>query len=162
MKKLLLAAAASLLLVSCDFIFKDTANGKAGSEPEKKIVLGTDKDENGCVTSAGYKWSAIKEECTRIFDEGYRLNPVEKLEDASAAQSAFVIFEDGGDRAELFLPNAGAPVMLARKNKNSHYKGSGWSLELESGYTLKKGGQPVYAGAAIEEGRITGDDSPEG
>lgn len=127
-----------------------------------KVVLGNDKDENGCVTSAGYKWSLLRKECVRPFEEGYRLNAIEQLEGESTDKSAFVIFEDEGDRAELFLPDAQNSIMLEEDDKKGNYSGNGWKLHQQDGYKLQKGSQILYAGAKIEEGQITGDDKPEG
>lgn len=161
MKKLALLSAITLVLFSCEGIFKERKNDDAVSGTDKNVVLGTDKDAHGCVASAGYKWSKLKEECVRVFEEGYRLNSIEELKGESMTKSAFVLFEENGDRAELFLPDEPDAVMLTREKEGSPYKGGKWSLELQKKYSLKKNGQLLYAGAEIEEGQITGDDRAE-
>lgn len=163
MKKFFLLIVISAMAASCDFIMKDRKDEQVKTEakPEGKVQLGTDKDANGCVTSAGYRWSEIRKECIRVFEEGYRLNAIEELRDEDASFSAFVIFEDGGNRAELYLPDGGKAIMLTRQDKKGAYKNNRWSLQAQKGYTLKKDGNIVYAGAAIEENQITGDDTPE-
>lgn len=44
------------LLISCN---RTTHLGKA---------VGSDKDANGCIGSAGYQWSKLKKECVRTFE----------------------------------------------------------------------------------------------
>jgi len=157
---MLLLSVTVFFFFSCDFIMKDRKDDDTEANTSK-VVLGTDKDENGCVTSAGYKWSLLRRECVRPFEEGYRLNAIEQLEGESIDKSAFVIFEDGGERAELYLPDAKNSVMLEEDDKKGNYSGSGWKLHQKDGYKLQKGSQILYAGAKIEEGQITGYDKPE-
>ena len=161
MKKLILLSALSFFMFSCDQILKDRKDDDVEVNANKNVVLGTDKDENGCVASAGYRWSLLKKECVRVFEEGYRLNSINELKGESTTKSAFVLFEDGGDKAELFLPNGTDSVMLTREKEGAPYKGSSWTLELQNKYSLKKNGQLLFAGAEIQEGQITGDDKAE-
>lgn len=160
MKKMLVLAASLLLFASCDYILKERDGEESEATIPKKVVLGTDKDEMGCVASAGYRWSLIRKECIRIFEEGYRLNAIDKLKEEGASQSAFIIFEEGGSRAELFLPDGTASIMLV-KEKDGSYKSAKWTLNSQKGYTLSKNGTILFAGAAIEEQKITGDDKAE-
>lgn len=161
MKKTLLISLVGFFLFSCDFILKDRSDDETEATANEKVVLGTDKDEKGCVISAGYKWSELRKECVRVFEEGYRLNSIDQLEGESIAKSAFVIFEDGGDRAELFLPDAEKSVMLEKGSKNGPYINGSWKLYQQESYKLQKGSQVLYAGAKIQEAQITGDDKPE-
>lgn len=161
MKKLALLSAISFVLFSCDGILKDRSRDNSEAVTDKNVVVGTDKDAHGCVGSAGYRWSKLREECVRVFEEGYRLNSIEELKGESIVKSAFVLFEEDGDRAELFLPNEEEAVMLTREKEGSPYKGGNWSLELNKKYSLKNSGQLLYAGAEIQEGQITGDDRAE-
>ena len=161
MKKLFAVLAATTMLFACDFVLKDTDDDAVTVPADKKVVMGTDKDAHGCVTSAGYKWSLLRMECVRVFEEGYRLNTIEKLEGEETAGSAFVIFDEKGDRAELFLPGTENSLILERSSKDAPYKNGGWSLQLDEGYALLKNGMPQYAGAKIQEQQITGDDNEQ-
>lgn len=162
MKKLVLLSAITLFMSSCDQILKDRKRSEVDVNTDKNVVLGTVKDAHGCVTSAGYRWSKLRKECIRPIEEGYRLNTIEELKGESASTSAFVVFEgDGGNQAELFLPNTEDPILLARERKNAPYKNDHWMLEQQKKYSLKKDGQLLYAGAEILEGQITGDDREE-
>lgn len=161
MKKMVLLFAVVLCLASCDFMLKDRSDDKVEVKTNQNVVLGTVKDENGCVTTAGYKWSLISKACIRPFEEGYRLNSIEKLEGGSMAKSAFVVFEEDGNLAELFLPDNPKSILLKSDKKGGPYTNGRWALQPGKGYSLKKDGVLLYAGAAIEEGQITGDDKIE-
>lgn len=161
MKKLIFLSALALSLFSCDQILKDRKDDDVEVNANKNVVLGTDKDADGCVTSAGYRWSLLKNECIRVFEEGYRLNSIDELKGESITKSAFVIFEENGDKAELFLPDGSKSIMLTREKQGAPYKDNHWTLELQNKYSLKKDGQLLYAGAEILEGQITGDDREE-
>jgi hypothetical protein len=160
MKKPIFILLSVLCLVSCDFMLKDTHDDEKNTNTlsDKKVVLGTDKDKNGCVTSAGYRWSKITEECIRPVEEGFRLNTIDQIEGESDVTSAFIIFEEDGDRAELFLPNNTESQLLKKESKNGPYKNNRWSLQSQKGYRLKRDGQLIYVGAAaVQENQVTGD-----
>jgi hypothetical protein len=151
------------LFSSCDYIMKRREANSNSNTANKNVVLGTDKDENGCVASAGYRWSVIKEECIRPVEECYRLNSIDQLATESDVKSVYVVFEEEGDRAELFLPNSVKSVMLKKTSAKGPYKDAQWSLFAQNGYKLSKNGRVQFAGAAaVQEGQITGDYSEDG
>ena len=86
--------AATLLLAACN------------TTPREPLV-GADRDEHGCIGSAGYQWSALAGKCVRLFEQGIRLNPT----DAGQTVSAFVLFNADQSQAELTLPE-GEPIRL--------------------------------------------------
>lgn len=157
MKKLLLLPLLFLSIVSCDFMLKERDDSEAEVNTEEKIVLGTDKDEKGCVTSAGYKWSQLRNECIRVFEEGYRLNTVDSLKTEDIASSAFVVFDKEATQAELYLPNTEKSVLM-KKEGSGIYKNSGWSLHTNKNYQLRNKGVVLYAAAVVHEAKIIGDD----
>lgn len=162
MKKLLLLCVTVLLFSSCDFIFKERdKNVDNQVKTDKQIVLGNDIDDSGCVISAGYRWSEVRKECIRAFEEGYRLNAIDELKEDDATFSAFIIFDENGTTAELFLPNVQKAVLLKKDSKTGHYTSGKWSLQATKGYVLKSGNETIYAGADIEENQITGNDKQE-
>ncbi|WP_159799443.1 hypothetical protein [Flavobacterium sp. MK4S-17] len=161
MKKLIFMALVLPALISCDFVLKDRDDDAVKVKTGNKVILGTDKDANGCVTSAGYKWSELRGECIRPFDEGYRLNTADDLKEEGMELSAFVIFEKEGNKAELFLPNTTKTIILTQEGKDAPYTAGEWKLQPGSGYILTQNGKVMYAGAAIEEERVVGDDSIE-
>ena len=160
MKKLMLLPALLMLCMSCEFMLKDRDTSNAEVKPEEKIVLGNDKDAKGCVTSAGYKWSLLRKECIRVFEEGYRLNAIDSLKAENSAASAFVVFDKEEKDAELYLPATEKSILL-KKQSEGIYKAGIWTLQTSKGYSLKRQGRMVYAGAAIQENKIIGDDQQE-
>lgn len=124
-------------------------------------VVGTDKDDKGCVGSAGYKWSVLKNTCIRPFEVGVRLNPVAEIKAGDAVISAFVVLEDEGNRAELYVPDEKSSVLLERKSEKEPYINDEWKLLTLKGFQLMKGDSLLYAGALINEEAVTGSDNPE-
>ncbi len=47
---------------------KKTSGNEANNNPDNQIV-GGDRDEHGCIGSAGYSWCALKNKCLRIWEE---------------------------------------------------------------------------------------------
>lgn len=39
------------------------------TETETEVLVGSDRDEHGCIGSAGYIWCDIKQKCLRIWEE---------------------------------------------------------------------------------------------
>jgi len=157
MRKLLLLPALVLLFTSCDQIFKERDTSETEVKSGQKVVLGTDKDDKGCVTSAGYKWSLLRKECIRVFEEGYRLNAIDSLKTEDMAKSAFVVFDKERTAAELYLPNS-TKSLLMKKEGGGRYTGGTWILSTKKGYQLQKQNRVIYAGAAIEENKTISDD----
>lgn len=122
--------AASLLLAACN------------TTPREPLV-GADRDEHGCIGSAGYQWSALAGKCVRLFEQGIRLNPT----DAGQTVSAFVLFNADQSQAELTLPE-GEPIRLVRQGEegNWSWQGGGYQLFPWKGYVLKAGEQTLFHG----------------
>ena len=160
MKKLLLLLALGMLLVSCDYIMKKRGGADAEVKTDKKVVLGNDKDDKGCVASAGYRWSLVRKECIRIFEEGYRLNRISELKTDDDTEGAFVVFDKERNEAELFLPTNPKSFLL-KKEKDGRYKNGNWLLLINEGFTLKNRGHIMYAGATVQENKIISDDQQE-
>ena len=57
---LLLLMGASVALTACG----NTKNKKAESN-----AVGNDKDEHGCIDSAGYTWSEVQKDCIRLWEK---------------------------------------------------------------------------------------------
>ncbi|WP_139710263.1 hypothetical protein [Aeromonas allosaccharophila] len=121
--------AASLLLAAC-------------STPEQHLV-GNDQDIHGCRASAGYQWSALTNQCVRLFEQAVRLNPT----DSAQTNSAFVLFNADQSQAELTLPT-GEQHQLVRQGVegNWSWQGSGYTLFIWKGYVLKSGDKVLYHG----------------
>ncbi|MGY3904503.1 hypothetical protein ACW5XF_18865 [Aeromonas lusitana] len=120
---------ASLLLAAC-------------STPTQHLV-GNDQDAHGCRASAGYQWSALTNQCVRLFEQAIRLQSLE----ASETGSAFVLFNADQSQAELTLPR-GEPIRLLRQGEegNWSWQGAGYQLFPWKGYLLKSGEQALFHG----------------
>jgi len=110
MRKTVILILGIFILASCG----NTGNKSNDTEPLKS--LGSDKDEHGCINSAGYTWSIIKQECIRVWETGNRLNPIDEKE----TTSAFVVFNADKSKLELFLPNAKSTVILPLLDKGNY------------------------------------------
>ena len=58
------------LLFSCG---QHKAKQESLAENEANDMVGIDKDEHGCIASAGYTWSEVQLNCIRLFESGIRL-----------------------------------------------------------------------------------------
>ncbi len=83
-----------------------------GDEP----IIGGEKGMNGCIGSAGYTWSQVRQECIRLFEAGV---PLYNVQDPAATDVAYVV--NGGDQLplELFLPDGDRSILL-------HYRDGTW------------------------------------
>ena len=80
---------------------------------DSKHQVGGDKDQHGCLGSAGYTWSYLKQTCIRSFELPIQLlNP-------EATTTSGLHFSNDGKQAELFLPDG--PISLQQIN-NDQYK----------------------------------------
>jgi len=120
MKKLILTTVCIAGLTACNKPSPTTGNTVTN---ENKTV-GTDKDDHGCMASAGQTWSELKHNCIQVFNEGFRLNPV-KPEKGIAVISAFVLMSDDKIKAELFLPDAPdhQSIILTKTNEDVYQNG---------------------------------------
>ena len=107
MKKVFITVISMLALAACNNNAKqqDTAAADSTAQAQEAPATGGDRDEHGCIPSAGQSWSQLRQECVQVFEVGTRLNPVEKKE-GEAVISAFVLFNDDRSKAEIFLPNS--------------------------------------------------------
>ena len=123
MKKLILIAICLVGLSSCNKSAKTTEN----TFKENKNALDSDKDDHGCVASAGQTWSQLEQDCIQVFNKGFRLNPVEPKK-GEMVISAFILFSNDQSKIELFLPDSGRnkTFILNRSNndiyQNNQYK----------------------------------------
>ncbi|GLQ24923.1 hypothetical protein GCM10007853_27970 [Algimonas ampicilliniresistens] len=95
-----LAACLTLLLVAC------SANE---GEVLPDEIVGADRDNHGCIPSAGYQWSQLRKECIRLWEAGTELT---HQGSGDSNYSAFALTQD--DKAEVFLPETDKSIMLSR------------------------------------------------
>ena len=97
-------------------------------------MVGGDRDEHGCIGSAGYTWSALRGECIQVFEVGTRLNPVD-IKEEEAVFSAFIVSKDGDNsQVELCITNEEQSLILKQEAdgtfKNGKYTYNAQTKEL--------------------------------
>jgi hypothetical protein len=151
MRQIIITAIFATLAISCNNSGKkedakeDTAKTIAVTDTTKKPMPGSDKDEHGCIGSAGYTWSVVRKECIRIFEAGTRLNPTNAVADKTT--SAFVVFDKYEGNAEVYIPGQPGSVILEYGKKNSEiWFNEDWHLgKTGKGLFLKKDTAILYA-----------------
>lgn len=130
MRKSIFILMSVLVLTACNNEKKDTVKSNdEQTKTEEPTAVGGEKDEHGCLTSAGESWSQLKQECIQLFEIGLRLDPIEAKED-EAIISAFVIFSDDKSQVELFLPNTQDNTIL-RHTDEQVYEGGNYKLDTK-------------------------------
>ena len=123
------------LIFSCQSSRTSTVNN---ADSTTTNVLGADRDEHGCIGSAGYTWSQLKQRCIRTFEEGI---PLEIYNTAQSYQTnAFVILDSVQKKAEIFVSEEKNSILLDQKNdtlySNDKFHLSKenfcWTLSLEN------------------------------
>ncbi len=148
MKKMIFAClvAAAICAVGCGSQRGQTAETKA-SEPENKQLAGGDRDDHGCIGSAGYQWSQVKNDCIRIFEVGTKLISVENPQ---ATSVGYLVFSSDSSQAELFLPGSAGGKLLVRPDagKSEWLTPQGneiYRLSSENGrWVVEFQGKPIY------------------
>ena len=142
--KLLSILAVLALLTACTNSTQKTSNASRDSSSAPSAA-GADADEHGCKASTGFQWSKLKEQCTKVFEEGMKLDPGEAITDKTTV--AFVIFNDDNSKAEIFMPTETSSVVLERKAPRvASWLNGDWQLELKgANYILKKKGITQYS-----------------
>ena len=125
MKKISITAISMLILAACNNAAQQQGAAATDSieQTQEAPITGGDRDEHGCIPSAGQSWSELRQECIQVFNVGTRLDPVEQKE-GEAVISAFVIFNDDRSKAEIFLPGSDSPksVILTKAEDDGTYK----------------------------------------
>lgn len=160
-KKIIMTLFLISSLISCKWSDEETANKKEIEPNAKDVVVGGDKDEDGCLASAGYTWSKLNKECIRVFT-GIQLLPVDKPQSQDDAVNAtYLLFDESKDNAELFLPNQDESVIVTRESEGKSWTNGEWQLIPYKGYQLKKAGKLLYTGDGQIGKKVSGSDDSE-
>ncbi|MEN5087180.1 hypothetical protein MUB18_02350 [Sphingobacterium sp. PCS056] len=136
MKHLLnMVMVASIMFMSCQ-----SKNKQASQSPETPLV-GADKDAHGCIASAGYTWSTLKDSCVRPFEQ-IQLDVIDNKESYQTA--AFLIVDEKKQAAEVFVKESPESIVLkhvrAYEYENKDYK----LMQDQHCWTLIKGNTVLY------------------
>jgi hypothetical protein len=147
-----------IVLVSCKQQ-DDAIQDETKTQPKDSTIVGADQDENGCLASAGYTWSKLNKECVRAFT-GIQLNPSDDIATEDVTLCAYVLFNDNGDKAEVFMPDEKS-FILTRSAEGKPWIFEDYQLVPWKGYVLKKAGVIIYSGDGEIGNKVTGSDNPE-
>lgn len=159
MKKIIAILVVLCTLNSCKLTDGKEENEEVNQETKEGVIL-ADKDENGCLASAGYVWSKVNKECVKVFT-GMQLNPVSNPENEDEALSAYILFNEDGDQAELFLPNETSSHVLAKQSNGNLWILGDWQLIKGNGYTLKKADKLMFSGDGQIGKKVMGSDTEQ-
>ncbi|MCA5005175.1 hypothetical protein [Sphingobacterium bovistauri] len=101
-------------------------------------MIGGSKDKNGCLTSAGYSWSQLKNDCIRPFELGISMDILNTSKSYQTA--AFVYIDSVQNKAEIFIPDEENSIVLNHSNDTLFTNGKFnlskenfcWTLSLNS------------------------------
>ena len=161
MKKSLFVFGLLFVVFSCKERTKTTVDNFLKNDQTENIVVGDQTDEEGCLTSAGYIHSKIKNDCVRPFDIGIRLNPKSNPTTEDAVLVAYLILSDDTFEAEVFLPSQEASVIFLRTAEGQPWIYQDWLLLADEGFVLKKNDEILFAGDGEIGPKITGSDKKE-
>lgn len=151
MKKTILISTIGILLAACTSNDKQsektTLTDSTAHDTAVSVKVGGDKDEHGCIGSAGHQWSVIKNKCIRTFEEAdAKLMPTEDT--TTYTSNAVLIFNDDQSKVELYMPNQKGSILLNRTGKEGGYVWKNDSLDVFAwkGYALRKNGKVIFHG----------------
>lgn len=111
-------------------------------KPQK---VGADKDKHGCIGSAGYVYSAIKNDCIRLFEASIQLNEVDAK--GKSKSIAAIIFSKDKSKAEVFIPGYSEGQILIKKYTKHTQTWSNKELLLipKNGFQLFKNKKLIFS-----------------
>lgn len=122
----------------------------------------SDKDQNGCLNTAGYTWSSIKNDCVKVYSVGLRLDPVHNQNNEDAQKALYMIFADDAQKVEIYLPHEQKPLILSRQNDANQWVFQRFSLVFQDDlYFFSENELVTFKGAGQIGPRITGSDRME-
>lgn len=85
-----------------------SAASEDGNTPQR--LVGNDRDEHGCIHSAGYQWSEIWKDCIRLWEKGIATEAMD-----GSGHSVFIVFGPDSAQAELFFSDGRPTEILERR-----------------------------------------------
>jgi hypothetical protein len=157
MKNLLIIIAITSIFISCKL--NDTTDEEVKAPVKDSTIVGADKDDDGCLASAGYTWSKLNKECVKAFT-GIQLNPASDAATEDETLCAYVLFNEEGDQAEIFLPDDKS-FIVTKGTSDKIWVFKDYQLIAQNGYQLKKAGQVVFSGDGEIGSKVSGSDNPD-
>ena len=88
-------------------------------------LVGNDKDAHGCIASAGYTWSTVRNACIRLWETGLQFQEAGKDD---LAEGVLGVFSSDFNQVEIFSPSEKFPVILNRSGNEWKSPQSAWRL----------------------------------
>lgn len=105
-------------------------------------AIGGEKDKHGCLVSAGYTWSRLKNDCIRPFEDGIALHTLNTS--TSYQTAAYAVIDSLKKEAEIFVPEEQSSILL-KQNSTQIYTNGKFNLALEDHcWTLSLNSTPLY------------------
>ena len=133
MKRTCALSVLALAFVACNNSTPEQTDDTAedSTTPQQETLEEGDRDEHGCIGSAGYLWSALRGECIQVFEVGTRLNPVD-VEQEEAVISAFIVRKEGDNsQVELFITGEDQNPIL-KKEADGTFKNGKYSYNAQT------------------------------
>ncbi|MDR3023198.1 hypothetical protein [Chryseobacterium sp.] len=112
-------------------------------------VLGGDRDVHGCIGSAGYTYSQLKNDCIKTFNQKIKLKEVSS--DKSYTSMTAIIFTKDMKKAEVFIPDGAAKsIILNKEGKGKIWKSGTYIKDsyvltpYKKSYQIKKNDEVIY------------------
>lgn len=156
MKNLQIVIAITSIFISCKL--NDATDEEVKAPVKDSTIVGADKDDDGCLASAGYTWSKLNKECVKAFT-GIQLNPASDAATEDETLCAYVLFNEEGDKAEIFLPDDKS-FIVTKGTSDKIWVFKDYQLIAQNGYQLKKAGQVVFSGDGEIGSKVSGSDNP--
>jgi len=67
--KLILVCSSVILVAGCAQLNSSVSPTSIKPPDQKPPLVGGDRDEHGCIGSAGYSWCEVKQKCLRVWEE---------------------------------------------------------------------------------------------
>ncbi len=142
MKKVILSLVALILLGVLVVVYLPITPN------ETSPAVGADRDVHGCIASAGYTYSVVRQECIRLWETGTALTPVVQIENPVLA--AYVVRSANWQHAEIFLPGQEGSTVLTLQTSPGDPTWTDpynvWKLTYDKiqGWKLAQDGQVIY------------------
>ncbi|MFZ7142359.1 hypothetical protein ACLSY0_01315 [Avibacterium avium] len=85
------------------------------TSPSPTPLVGADRDEKGCIPSAGYTWSELKQQCVQPFT----IADIRLTDPENPTLAVYVILAEEQGKAEVFSANL-APNLILESVKGGY------------------------------------------
>jgi hypothetical protein len=131
------------------FLFSAMFLGSLLFAQKQAPVLGGDRDVHGCIGSAGYAYSQLKNNCIQTFNQKIKLKEVNS--DKSYTSMTAIIFSKDMKKAEIFIPDGAAKsIILNKEGKGKIWKSGTYIKDsyvltpYKKSYQIKKNDEIIY------------------